>query len=91
MWQDYLIALVVMVFTLSVIPMITQKNTPPIATALAMSVGALILAIVYATLGLWFSLAVETLATILWGILLWRGYVARQIELAFEEGGWATN
>lgn len=75
MWQDYAIALVVLVFTLTTIPMIKAKIKLPLWTTVPMVLGALILIIAYATLGLWFSVIVESLALIGWTILLYRSVV----------------
>jgi hypothetical protein len=53
--------------------MIRQKITPPLMTSVPMVVGAVILTVVYVTLSLWYSAAVETTAIILWGKLMEQG------------------
>lgn len=75
MWQDYVIASVVFLFTLSVWPMVRQKTIIPYSTSILMTVGAGILAFVYITMSLWFSLAVEVLATVLWAMVVWNRWV----------------
>lgn len=79
MWQDYAIAVVVLVFTLTTIPMIRARLALPLWTTLPMVVGALILTIAYATLGLWFSVGVESLAVVGWAILFYRSLFKRGV------------
>jgi hypothetical protein len=74
MWQDYVIAVVLIAFTLTTIPMIRSKVRLPLATTLTMVVGAAALALTYVTLGLWLSVAVETVALLGWAILLVRTF-----------------
>lgn len=74
MWQDYAIAIVVAAFTLTTIPMIRSGVRLPLWTTLPMTMGALILIICYLSLGLWFSVAVETIALIGWAILFGRTF-----------------
>lgn len=72
MWQDYIIAVVVAIFTLTTLPMILSGSRLPLWTVLPMTIGAAILIVTYATLSLWLSVAVETVGLIGWSILLWR-------------------
>lgn len=69
MWQDYVIAIVVFVFTLTIIPMIRSRVVLPLWTTLPMVLGAAVLIGTYSTLGLWTSVAVETGTLIGWTIL----------------------
>jgi uncharacterized membrane protein YhfC len=71
MWQDYVIAGVVLLFTLSVWPMVKARTPVPYSTSVLMTAGAATLAVVYVTMGLWFSLMVELVATLLWGLVVW--------------------
>jgi hypothetical protein len=74
MWQDYVIATALVAFTLTTIPMIRSRVRLPLATTLTMVVGAAALALTYVTLGLWLSVAVETVALLGWAILLVRTF-----------------
>ena len=74
MWQDYSITIVVLVFNLTIIPMIRSEVALPLWTTLPMTVGAAVLAATYATLGLWFSVGIETMAFLGWAILLQRTF-----------------
>ena len=74
MWQDYAIAIVVLVFTLTTVPIIRDAIRLPPGTTIPMVIGAAILVVAYATLGLWYSVAVETLALMGWTILLMRTF-----------------
>jgi hypothetical protein len=71
-WQDYAIAIVVMVFTLTTIPMIRSNAMLPVGTSLPMILGGIVLVVAYSTLGLWLSLCVEIISCALWTILLMR-------------------
>lgn len=74
MWQDYAIAIVVLVFTLTTIPMIRSQVKLPLLTTLPMVIGAAILIVTYATLSLWASVLVESGTLIAWLILLNRTF-----------------
>jgi hypothetical protein len=79
-WQDPVIAATVLVFTLTVIPMIRANFTPPLMTSLPMVAGALTLTLAYVTLALWFSAVVELAAGALWAVLLLRGLQERKLS-----------
>lgn len=74
MWQDYTIMVVVAMFTLTTLPMINSGIRLPLGTSLVMTLGSLTLAIVYATLGLYYALSVEVVSVGLWSILLSRSF-----------------
>lgn len=74
MWQDYVIAVVLIAFTLTTIPMIRSRVRLPLATTLTMVIGAATLAVVYISLGLWTSVVVEVLSLLGWAILLARTF-----------------
>ncbi len=71
-WQDPVIAFVVLLFTLTTIPMIRAGIRLPALTTLPMVLGGIVLLGCYATLGLWLGVAVQALAVVLWSILLRR-------------------
>lgn len=68
-WEDATIALVVLMFSLTIIPMITSGTVVPVWTSIPMVVGAAALVVAYISLGLWFSVAVEAASVALWAIL----------------------
>lgn len=76
-WQDIVIAVIVLVFAWTTIPMILQNTILPKSTTLPMTAGTAILAGTYATLELWYSFGVEMVATSLWLILLYRSATLR--------------
>lgn len=78
-WQDAVIALVIAMFTISVIPMVRSDFTPPYATSIMMTVGSVILGVVYITLSLWLSLSVEVISTLLWGTLVYQRGQPRRV------------
>lgn len=74
MWQDFVIATVVMMFTLTTIPMILRSISLPMWTTVPMVIGSAALTVTYATLGLWLSVLIEFVALLLWAILLKRTF-----------------
>jgi hypothetical protein len=73
-WQDYAIAAVVMVFTLTTVPMIIRGTTLPRLTTWPMVLGSAVLAATYVTMGLWLSVLIETVSLTGWAILLARTF-----------------
>lgn len=69
MWQDYVIAIVVLVFNLTTVPMIRARVVLPWLTVLPMCIGAGLLMLVYASMDLWFAEATEFVAIMLWTML----------------------
>jgi hypothetical protein len=69
---DIIIALCIVTFTATCVPMIRARTKLPLATTVPMVVAAAVLTGCYALLGLWLSVAIETLATVGWLILLRR-------------------
>jgi hypothetical protein len=72
-WQDVVIFVTVLVFTLTTLPMILRGVTPPLLTSIPMVVGSVVLGLVYLSLSLPLSMGVEGLSVTLWSILLGRG------------------
>lgn len=72
MWQDYVIAAVIVMFTLTTVPLIRNKVDVPLATSIPMAVGSFILAVTYVTMNLWLSEGVEIVSFILWLVVVWR-------------------
>jgi hypothetical protein len=72
MWQDYVIAATVLMFTLTAIPMVLRDIKLPPLTTTPMFLGSITLAFCYASLALWFSFGVELVAMWLWSILFRR-------------------
>jgi hypothetical protein len=71
-WQDAVISITVLIFALTIIPMIKARTVVPLWTAVPMVVGAIALTIAYITLGLWLSVAVEAASAVLWAVVLRR-------------------
>jgi hypothetical protein len=73
-WEDIVISITVLVFALTIIPMIKAKVKLPLLTTIPMVVGAVALTIAYISLGLWVSVGVEATSALLWGVLLRRSF-----------------
>lgn len=70
MWQDYVIAAVVAMFALTTIPLIRNQVRVPKLTSYPMHLGSIVLAVVYITLDLTYSLLVELVCVTLWGVII---------------------
>ncbi len=70
MWQDHAIALVQVVLTISLLPMIFKKEKPTFFTSIPTSIGLSIIAFTMSTLGLWYSATTAALASFLWFVLI---------------------
>ena len=66
MWQDPVIAGIIVGFTLTTIPLIRHRVRVPFATSIPMVVGSLGLVYVYSTMNLWFSCGIECVSFALW-------------------------
>lgn len=71
-WQDIVIGLVVLVFTLTAIPLLRSGVRIPLLTAMPMVLGSCLLVVCYITLGLWVSVVIELFASVLWAMILRR-------------------
>lgn len=77
MWQDYLIAAVIVMFTLTTIPLIRHRIRIPLTTCGPFVAGSLLLCVAYLTLDLWLSLGIEVVSASLWSIILARALRSR--------------
>jgi hypothetical protein len=67
--QDIILTAVAIMFILCVIPAIRGPQKPPVATSLPLFGGLSVIAIVYATVGLWFAAATTLAQAVLWAVL----------------------
>jgi len=77
-WQDYTIATASVAFSIGLIPAVRKVEKPPIETSLVTSLGMTALCVCYATLSLWFSLAVGVITTTLWYVLFFQKFRMRR-------------
>lgn len=75
-WEDATISITVLVFALTIIPMILAKVRLPKWTTVPMVLGAIALTVAYISLGLWLSVAVEAASAVLWSVLLRRSFAS---------------
>lgn len=71
---DAAIAITVFVFALTIIPMVAAGTVVPAWTSVPMVIGAIVLAVAYISLGLWFSVAVEAVSAVLWAVIARRSF-----------------
>lgn len=70
-WQDLVIALGSICFSLALLPLIRQNSKPPLSTASLTTFWLFAYVIVFATLGLWFSAITAFVNGSLWAIIGW--------------------
>ena len=69
-WQDIVAAAACFSLAFALIPSIRNHNKPDIKSCLLSTICVTALAVVFASLGLWVSLAAEAAGVVTWGILL---------------------
>ncbi len=72
MWQDYTIAVVQVVLTMSLIPMVRQKEKPPLSSSVPTAMGLAVISFAFATLGFWFSMVSAGIPSLLWFVLVFQ-------------------
>ena len=69
MWYDYSIAVCETVFVLTMIPMLVDRNKPPILSAAPIALASLGMALTFLALGYWYSSSTSALLTAGWVVL----------------------
>lgn len=72
MWQDYLLTAVQFFFWITIIPMLLQKEKPPLATSIPTGIILLVAAAATATLHLWFAAASQSITGLEWLLLAYQ-------------------
>ncbi len=68
-WQDIVLAIGSLMFTVALIPSIKGENKPAVATSILTSCVLITVVVTYATLSLWFSAISALLNCLAWLIL----------------------
>lgn len=79
-WQDIVIFACVCALTATIIPLIIHKVSMPLLTVIPMTAAMAVLAMTYATLGLWLSFSIEVISFGLWSIVLRNSYRPEQVD-----------
>lgn len=66
LWQDWVLSASLLILLIALIPTVTGKDKPALATSIITGSLLMIVAFVYVTLSLWFSAIVVTLTGVLW-------------------------
>lgn len=77
-WQDFVLSLGNLVFFIALLPSIFSKDKPAFLTSTMTAFFLTTFGIVYATLGLWFSVAGVFLSALGWTILAFQSYRLKQ-------------
>ena len=72
-WQDVIIMVACFGFAIALIPSIRGKQKPARSSCAITVVLLTAIAVCFATLGLWLSMASEITAIVAWGVLLFQG------------------
>lgn len=76
--QDITIMVTNIAFTLFLIPMIRKPDKPPLKSSGLTSIGIYLLAVSFATIGLWLGAVATTLNAMAWSILFIQGVTKRR-------------
>ncbi len=68
-WQDVVLSVGAVMFGVLLLPAIRAKDKPPILTSAGTSLVLFTWVVVFASLELWFSAAVQAVVAIEWGII----------------------
>ena len=74
MWQDYVLAVGVFIFSLALIPTIRSNQKPALSTSVLTSIVLFVFAITYASLGLWLAVVAQFVGAFVWSVLAWQRY-----------------
>lgn len=66
MWQDYVLSAIQIFFCFTLIPMLLAREKPPLTSSISTGIALLASAGVLATLGLWFTTAVQAIVGLEW-------------------------
>ena len=73
-WQDFILMVGNVVFTLALIPSILSKDKPALSTSLTTGIVLLIFSLTYFSLSLWLSTIAALITSFLWLILAFQKY-----------------
>ena len=68
-WQDWILSVSVLAFSLALIPSLQGSEKPRLATSVLTTLFLIPEIIVFASLTLWYSFAMATLNALLWAVL----------------------
>lgn len=76
-WQDYVLALGSVIFTLALVPSLKSKNKPAIVTSLSTSSVLFVFAITFVTMSLWYSAIAAFVNGMAWLALAMQEYIQK--------------
>ena len=69
MWQDYIITIGLIVFSIALLPSVFGKQKPPLLTSIPTALVQFVFSVTFATLNLWFSAISQLISGILWAVI----------------------
>ncbi len=76
-WQDVVLSTGAVMFGVLLLPAIRAKDKPPILTSAGTALVLCTWVVVFASLELWFSAAVQAVVAIEWGVIAWQRFRRR--------------
>jgi len=77
MWQDYLLSVGAVLLSLSMIPMLLNKEKPPLATSVPSALVMSMFVYINTTIDLWVLAVVNGIIALLWYWLAWQKWQSR--------------
>lgn len=73
-WQDLILTIGSIIFTLALIPSVMSKDKPALSSSLLTGAVLLVFAGVYASLALWFSMVTTVITGLVWLLLAYQKF-----------------
>jgi uncharacterized membrane protein len=88
LWQDYVLTIGSLVFSIALVPAVMAKEKPPLSTSVPTFFFLYLFSFVYSTLSLWLATCTSALTATLWFILAfqkWRALKRANAALATKQ------
>jgi heme O synthase-like polyprenyltransferase len=79
-WQDIVLSIGQWIFVIALLPSVFGNDKPALSSSVLTGAVLAVFAFVYATLGLWSSVAAGSAISITWFILAWQQYRRKKKE-----------
>jgi hypothetical protein len=85
LWQDYVLTIGSLVFSIALVPAVMAKEKPPLSTSVPTFFFLYLFSFIYSTLFLWLSAVTSALTATLWLILAIQKYKSSRISVANKQ------
>lgn len=80
LWQDWVLTIGSIALVISLLPSVFSQHKPALFTSSLTGTVIITFIIVYASLGLWFAAAVNTVNSFLWLVLAFQKFMEHRVE-----------